>query len=165
MLEQLNRVSPEDASRFLEYLHYCQQMYELCTKSFYSKSLTGLQDLRSQHKLKELLAMDPMRTMHQSTARFIQDSKLRQLFDFFIMYIGSSPYAAPAVLSQLIHVQLGLGIYYVEGGMYNIARGMLRLLDELGVEVRTHAPVAGSIIAADWLPASRWRMEARLPLI
>lgn len=142
MLEQLSAVSPDDAGRFTDYLNYCQHMYELCAKSFYSKSLTGLQDLRSLHSLKELLAMDPMRTMHQGTGRFLKDSKLKQLFDFFMMYIGSSPYAAPAVLSQLVHVQLGLGIYYVEGGMYNIARGMLRLLDELGVEVRTNAPVA-----------------------
>ncbi|WP_270170861.1 phytoene desaturase family protein [Paenibacillus sp. SYP-B4298] len=150
MLEQLSAVSPEDASRFMDYLNYCQQMYELCTKSFYSKSLTGLQDLRSLHSLKELLAMDPMRTMHQGTERFLKDSKLKQLFDFFIMYIGSSPYAAPAVLSQLVHVQLGLGIYYVEGGMYNIARGMLRLLEELGVEVRTSAPVAAINSRGKW---------------
>ncbi|ANY69996.1 phytoene desaturase [Paenibacillus sp. BIHB 4019] len=142
MLEQLSSVSREDAKGFLAYLQYCQQMYELSMKSVYGKSLSGLQDLRGQHSMKELLAMDPLRTMHQSTSRFFKDKRLRQLFDFFIMYIGSSPYAAPAVLSQLIHVQLGLGIYYVKGGMYNIALGMLKLLGELGVEVRTNTPVA-----------------------
>lgn len=141
MLEHLNRISPDDASGFFNYLHYCQQMYDLSIKSFFSKSLTGLSDLRNLHSIKELLAMDPLRSMHQSTSKFFSDKHLRQMFDFFIMYIGSSPYAAPAVLSQLVHVQMGLGIYYVEGGMYNIAKGMLKLLDELGVEVVTSAEV------------------------
>ncbi|GAB6989278.1 phytoene desaturase family protein [Paenibacillus pini] len=142
MLKGLQDISPEDAQEFLSYLQYCQKMYDLNAKSFYSKSLSGLSDLRTHHSMKELMAMDPFRTMHQSTSRFIQNKHLRQLFDFFIMYIGSSPYAAPAVLSQLVYVQMGLGIYYVEGGMYNIAKGMLKLLAEQGVEVRTNAPVA-----------------------
>lgn len=141
MLEQLQSVSEDDAQGFLSYLHYCQQMYDLCNKSFYKKNLKDLADLRSMHTMKELLAMDPLKSMRQSTNRHFKDKHLRQLFDFFIMYIGSSPSAAPAVLSQLIHVQMGLGIYYVEGGMHNIARGMLKLLDELGVEVRTQAAV------------------------
>lgn len=142
MLKQLNGLSTEDAQEFLVYLQYCQRMYDANMKSFYSKSLSGLSDLRTYHSMRELLAMDPLRTMHQSTERFLKDKHLRQLFDFFIMYIGSSPYAAPAVLSQLIYVQMGLGIYYVEGGMYNIAQGMLKLLAEQGVEVRINTRVS-----------------------
>ncbi|MEK1830767.1 FAD-dependent oxidoreductase [Priestia megaterium] len=57
------------------------------------------------------------------------------------MYIGSSPYHAPAVLTQLAHVQLGLGIYYVKGGMYKIAEAMDKLLQELGVTVHLNTPV------------------------
>ncbi|MGO4185582.1 phytoene desaturase family protein, partial [Paenibacillus sp. TAF43_2] len=113
LIKQFEQISPVDAQQFLSYLDYCQQMYQLNTKSFYNKSLSGLSDLRRHHSMKELLAMDPMKTMHQTTNRFLKDKHLRQLFDFFIMYIGSSPYAAPAVLSQLIYVQMGLGIYYV----------------------------------------------------
>ncbi|NRF91951.1 phytoene desaturase [Paenibacillus frigoriresistens] len=142
LLKQFEQISPADAAGFLSYLQYSQNMYLLNTKSFYNRSLSGLSDLRRFHSMKELLSMDPLRTMHQTTNRFLKDTHIRQLFDFFIMYIGSSPYSAPAVLSQLIYVQMGLGIYYVEGGMYQIAEAMLKLLGELGVEVRTSSPVA-----------------------
>ncbi|GBF73014.1 phytoene desaturase [Paenibacillus sp. 598K] len=141
MLEQIGELSPRDRRQFIPYLNYCRKQYELSTKSFYARSLSGLSDLRQQHSLRELLAMDPLKTMAQTTEQYIEHPKLRQLFNFLIMYVGSSPYAAPAVLSQLIYVQMGLGIYYVDGGMYNIARAMLRLLDELGVEVRTSCQV------------------------
>ncbi|WP_261808203.1 NAD(P)/FAD-dependent oxidoreductase [Paenibacillus sp. N3.4] len=140
LLKQFEEISPADAQQFLSYLQYCQQMYQLNTKSFYSKSLACLSELHRSHSLKELLAMDPLKTMHQTTNRYFKNKHLRQLFDFFIMYIGFSPYAAPAVLSQLIYVQMGLGIYYVEGCMYRIAEGILRLLDELGVTVLNSAP-------------------------
>ena len=146
MLNQIGELSPRDQQQFIPYLNYCRKQYELSTKSFYSRSLAGLPDLRQQHSLKELLAMDPLKSMAQMTEQYLEHPKLRQLFNFLIMYVGSSPYAAPAVLSQLIYVQMGLGIFYVKGGMYNIARAMLQLLDELGVEVRTSCEVSEVII-------------------
>ncbi len=141
MIAEIKKLSESDAANFLEYIQYCSRMYDLSMKSFYSKSLGGLKDLRKLHKISELIEMNPMKTMSASTNKFFENPHLRQLFDFFIMYIGSSPYQAPAILSQLVYVQLGLGIYYVKGGMYNIAEGMLKLLKELGAEVHTNAKV------------------------
>ncbi|MFC0270627.1 phytoene desaturase family protein [Metabacillus herbersteinensis] len=141
MLKQLEAISPEDANELLSYLQYCSKMYEYSLKSVYKTSISGIQDLRPMHSVKELLAMDPMKTMDQSTKKYFKNKKIQQLFNFLIMYIGSSPYHAPAVLSQLTHVQLGLGIYYVEGGMYKIAEAMSKVLHELGVDVKLGAKV------------------------
>ncbi|WP_308807672.1 phytoene desaturase family protein [Alkalicoccobacillus plakortidis] len=98
MLAEIDRISPEDKSGFLDYLHYSSQIYELCTKSFYQKSLAGLKDLRTLHSFKELLAMDPMKSMNQATKKYIRDPHLQQLLDFLVMYVGSSPYQAPSCL-------------------------------------------------------------------
>ncbi|MGN7311371.1 phytoene desaturase family protein [Alkalicoccobacillus gibsonii] len=141
MLDEIDRISPEDKSGFLDYIHYSSQIYELCTKSFYQRSLSGLKDLRTSHSFKDLLAMDPMKSMNQATKKFIRDPHLQQLLDFLVMYVGSSPYQAPAVLSQLAYVQFGLGVHYVEGGMYNIIRAMQKVLDELDVRYRTNTRV------------------------
>ncbi|UNL83612.1 phytoene desaturase family protein [Priestia koreensis] len=141
MLDEIRGLSEKDANGFFDYLAYCSRMYEYSMKSFYSKSISGLNDLRTMHSLKELLTMDPTKSMDMATRKFFESKHLRQLFNFLVMYVGSSPYHAPAILSQLAHVQLGLGIYYVDGGMYKIAEGIGQLLDELGVEVRLNTPV------------------------
>ncbi|MCG1020734.1 phytoene desaturase family protein [Sutcliffiella horikoshii] len=141
MLEQIREQSAKDANGFFEYLNYCSRMYEYSLKSFYKKSLSGLSELRALHNLKELIGMDPMKSMDQITKKYFEDKHFQQLFNFMIMYIGSSPYHAPAVLSQLTHVQLGLGIYYVKGGMYKIAEAMQKLLDEMKVEYKLNASV------------------------
>ncbi|TSB47062.1 phytoene desaturase family protein [Alkalicoccobacillus porphyridii] len=141
MLAEIERISPKDTSGFLHYLDYSKQIYDQCMKSFYQKSLSGLKDLRLMHSFKDLLAMDPMKSMNQATKKHIRDPHLQQLLDFLVMYVGSSPYQSPAVLSQLAYVQFGLGIHYVEGGMYKIIKGMERLLGELDVDIRTNARV------------------------
>lgn len=141
MLEELKKVSEDDASRFFEYLDYCHKMYDLSMKSFYRDSISGVSDLRANHSLKEMWAMDPFHSLNQTTERFFKDKHLQQMFNFLIMYIGSSPYDAPAMLSQMTHVQLGVGVFYVQGGMYKIAEAMESVLEELGVEIRLETEV------------------------
>lgn len=141
MLEELKKVSKDDASRFFEYLDYCNKMYDLSMKSFYRDSISGVSDLRANHSLKEMWAMDPFHSLNQTTERFFKDKHLQQLFNFLIMYIGSSPYEAPAMLSQMTHVQLGVGVYYVQGGMYKIAEAMESVLEEQGVNIRLNTEV------------------------
>ncbi|MDP4550076.1 phytoene desaturase family protein [Alkalihalobacillus macyae] len=166
MLSEVHKRSEKDYSNFLSYLDYCKTMFDLSLKSFYKKSLSGIQDLQKLHTFKDLLTMNPMKSMSQATEKYLDDKHLQQLFNFFIMYIGSSPYHSPAILSQLVYVQLGLGIYYVEGGMYNIAEGMLKLLDELGVDVQVNTEVAEILTvnkkAAGVKLASGHTMEADL---
>lgn len=141
MLDEMKKISTDDANNFFNYLSYCGKMYELTMKSFYKKSINGLQDLRTMHPVKELLQMDPMKSMDAATRKFIKDKHWQQLFNFLIMYVGSSPYHAPAIMSQLTHVQLGLGVHYVKGGMYKIAEAMAKVLEELSVEVRLNCEV------------------------
>ncbi len=142
MLNEMRKVKDDPGGSFMRFLTYSEEMYELCMKSFYKTSIADLKDLKQQHTLKELMAMDPFHTVADSTKKHFNNKHLEQLFNFFVMYVGSNPYQSPAILNQLVYVQLGLGIHYVKGGMYNIALGMKQVLDELRAEVKTSEPVS-----------------------
>ena len=139
MLEEVEHVSSR--ADFVELFRYSKQMYDLCLDSFYKYSLEDLKDLKKYHSMSDLLKMDPMNTVATGTKKHLNDPYLEQLFNYMVMYVGSNPYQAPAVFNQMIYVQMGLGIYYVKGGMYQIARAMKRLLDELRVTVHLNSPV------------------------
>jgi diapolycopene oxygenase len=141
LIKELETVSKEDACELFHYLHYCSKMYEYSLTSGYKKSVSGIQDLRAMLSVKELLSLEPMKTMNQGTKKFFKNKKIQQLFNFLSMYSGSSPFHAPAVLSQLVHIQLGLGIYYCEGGMHKIAEAMSKLLHEQQVDIHLNTKV------------------------
>ncbi|WP_227396443.1 phytoene desaturase family protein [Jeotgalibacillus aurantiacus] len=141
MIDEMKKVSGNTDASISELINYSEKMYDLCMKSFYKYSLADLKDLKKYHTLKDLMSMDPLNTVAEGTKKKLNNKHLEQLFNFFVMYVGSNPYQAPAILNQLIYVQLGLGIHYVKGGMYNIAIGMKKLLDELRVEVQLNSPV------------------------
>ena len=60
---------------------------------------------------------------------------LRDIFDYFIKYVGSSAYRAPAFLNSIPTIQFRHDLWYVDGGLYNIARGLQRFVDELGIPI------------------------------
>ncbi|MBV6685827.1 phytoene desaturase [Bacillus sp. JRC01] len=163
LLAEIKKQSPDDAEQLFQYLSYGSKMYELTMKSFYKKSISGLQDLRMMHGVKELLQMDPMKSMDAATRKFIKDKHLRQLFNFLIMYVGSSPYQSPAIMSQLTHVQLGIGVHYVKGGMYKIAEAMEKLLGELGVDVRLRCEVEDIVTTGSRAEGVRTKLGEVVP--
>ncbi|SFK38129.1 diapolycopene oxygenase [Halobacillus dabanensis] len=149
MLNEMAKVTDRPNRKLTDFLSYSQDMYELCRKSFYKYSIEDLKDLKKHHKLSELFQMDPLNTVAKATHKHFNNKYLEQLFNYFVMYVGSNPYATPAILNQLVYVQLGLGIHYVKGGMYQIAEGMGRLMEELRIEVELNTPVRQFVVEGD----------------
>lgn len=73
--------------------------------------------------------------------RFISHPKLVDILNYFIKYVGSSPYDAPALMNLLPYIQYEYGLWYVRGGMYGLAQAMERLALELGVTIRLNSEV------------------------
>lgn len=61
------------------------------------------------------------------------------------LYVGLSPYNAPAVFSLLQAIELNQGVYYPKGGFGQVARALLRLAEE-GVEFKFGARVEEVVV-------------------
>ena len=92
-------------------------------------------------RLSDMLALRPFETLWNALSRCFQDPRLRQLFGRYATYGGSSPFAAPATLMLIAHVEQE-GVWTVDGGMYALAQALAQLATDYGVELRFSAPVA-----------------------
>ncbi|WP_426310747.1 phytoene desaturase family protein [Cellulosimicrobium sp. E-16] len=80
-------------------------------------------------------------------ARAVEDPRLRQLLGYHAVFLGSSPYRAPALYSLMSHLDLVDGVQYPRGGMYTLIEAVARLARGEGAELRTGADVAGIEVA------------------
>jgi diapolycopene oxygenase len=76
-------------------------------------------------------------TVAGTIRRRVDDARTAQMLDHFIQYVGSSPYASPAVLCSIAHMQVGNGVWYPRGGTAAIVAALTRLARQLGVSIRT----------------------------
>lgn len=79
-----------------------------------------------------LRAGQPFASLWSALGRYFRDPRLRQLFGRYATYVGSSPFAAPAVLMLIAEVEMD-GVYAVQGGMASLARALTRLAERRGV--------------------------------
>ncbi len=141
MAEELRKIG-EDPAAFQRFLKYSAGLYDLINEGYFEQGLDNTKEFREYYGLWRFPGFDLFRSMHQSVARHVKTRYMRDILDYFIKYVGSSAYRAPAFMNCLPHIQFEHDLWYVDGGLYNIARGLRRLLDELGVEVRLETEIA-----------------------
>jgi 1-hydroxycarotenoid 3,4-desaturase len=88
--------------------------------------------------LPNLLRISPFATMWDELGKYFRDPRLRQLFGRYATYCGSSPFAAPATLMLVPHVELD-GVWRITDGMHGLARALADLARTRGaVFVQPH---------------------------
>lgn len=143
MRRELDKLGPEAAAEFARFLAYSKKLCTETETGYFAKGLDSFRDLINFYgPLRSLLGFDVFRSMDQGVRRFISNPKLVDILNYFIKYVGSSPYDAPALMNLLPHIQFEYGLWYVKGGMYGLAQALERLALELGVRIRLNAEVA-----------------------
>lgn len=132
--DQIAKIAPEDVGNFRKYIADAKQKYEIAERTFLSKSLNELPELLTAKNLPDLLKISSLKTLEKHNAQFFKSEKLRQLFNRFATYNGSSPYKIPATFALIPFVEFGFGAWYARGGIYEIPKALEKLALELGVE-------------------------------
>ncbi len=161
LTEEFTRLSPHDGAAFTRFFAYARMLYETAADPFLYHSLGNPLDvLRTflhyvlhgqsaqaampstmQERFQSVLAALSPKTLDQVVRSFFQDEHLRQLFDRYATYNGSSPYQVASVYSIIPYVELADGGWYPRGGIYALAQACERLAHELGVRIETNCPV------------------------
>ncbi|CAM9453195.1 unnamed protein product, partial [Hapterophycus canaliculatus] len=91
----------------------------------------------------------PLENHYGQLSRRFKSEKMRALLSFQDLYVGLSPYNAPAVFSLLQAIELRDGVYYPMGGFARVAEALGAVCKDLGVKFRFNCPVAEVAVVGD----------------
>ncbi len=143
---ELASLGPGAVEGYLAYLRYAARLYNLTAPVFIEDEPPTWRSLGRVSPW-AWRQVDAWRSMDSAIRRLVRPPALRQLLGRFATYVGGSPYRAPATLNVIGHVELTGGVWYPQGGVYQIATALGRLAQEVGVEVRLNTPVAEMTLA------------------
>ena len=127
---------------FQDFLAYAREQYEIINEGYFDKGLDNLWEFIRHYGLKLFGdKIDYKPTMAQSIASHLSDPKLRLIFEYFIKYVGSSALQAPGYMNMMPIIQFDYGLWYVRGGMYELAKGLGRVMEEMGIPIHLGADV------------------------
>jgi phytoene desaturase len=143
------------------YLRHARGVYDLSAPTFLShppQQWTRWFSRASLHGLRHLRKVARMETLHDLNLRYFPEAPhLLQIFDRFATYNGSSPYRTPAAFCIIPYVQARFGGWWVQGGLYNIARQIQALAESRGARFHFSTPV-DALELCD--PAGRYTLKS-----
>lgn len=151
MAADLDRYAPERrlGAGYTKFQAFAEQLHEISQRFFFWKSVEDLKDtmnLRqnmSPSTLRDVLALRMGRSVAGTVRSHVADEKVAQMLDHFTQYVGSSPYAAPAVLCSIAHMQASGGVWYPRGGTRAVAEALAGLAQRHGATMVTSTDIEG----------------------
>jgi 1-hydroxycarotenoid 3,4-desaturase len=140
-----------EARRYRQFCDRAQRVYQSLDRSFLRSERPTPQSLTQNVGLAGLgglLSGAPFSTLWRELGRHFHDPRLRQLFGRYSTYCGSSPFAAPAMLMLIAHVEQR-GVWLVEGGMHRIAVALAQLATLRGAVFRYNAEATEIAVKGD----------------
>jgi phytoene desaturase len=176
MEEQLESMETGSFNGFLRYLEEGHRHYHLAMERLVNRDFRRAGDFFSLGNIPLLYQLKPLAKHYNNMARYFDHPRLKAAFTFQDVYMGLSPFEAPATFSMMPYTELAHGVWYPQGGMYRIVELLADMAQTAGVQLVYHTAVtqisvngskAKGVALADgrFLPADAVVANADLPYV
>ncbi|CEP15771.1 hypothetical protein [Parasitella parasitica] len=143
MKAELDRVEgPLGFGRFLDFLKETHIHYEKGTMIALKRNFESIWDLIRIKYAPEIFRLHLFDKIYSRASKYFKTKKMRMAFTFQTMYMGMSPYDAPAVYSLLQYTEFAEGIWYPRGGFNMVVQKLEAIAKKYGAEFMYDAPVS-----------------------
>lgn len=141
LLEQIRRLAPADMEGYRRFADYSRQVFQEGYVKLGAAPFLKFSDM--VRVAPQLLRLRADRSVYQTVSRFIQDEKLRQAFSFHSLLVGGNPFETSSIYTLIHWIEREWGVFFPRGGTGALVRGLVRLFQELGGQLRVSCPVEG----------------------
>lgn len=139
--EQMDTIEPGSFQGLLRYLQEGERHYRLVLDRLVNRDFRKAFDFYSFRNLPLLFRLKPLTRHYRNMSAYFDDPHLKAAFTFQDIYMGLSPFDAPATFSMMPYTELAHGVWYPRGGMYRVVEVLTDLARAAGVEFLFDSPV------------------------
>jgi phytoene desaturase len=138
LLAQIEALSPGDVDNYRRLAAQAERIFDV--------GYTRLAD-QPFHRwttmarvLPSMVRLRSYRSVYGLVASYIRDPRLRQALTFEPLLVGGNPFNTTSIYLLIHWLERKWGVHYAVGGTGAIVAGLVRLLEDLGVDVRLSTP-------------------------
>ncbi|KAI9144743.1 phytoene dehydrogenase-like protein [Paraphysoderma sedebokerense] len=134
MKQEIEKIEPGSYGSFLQFLKEGQVHYDISEDMVLTKNFEKWSDFFNPKNAPALFHLHIHDTLYSRISKFFKTDKLRRAFTFQSMYMGMSPYDAPATYSLLQYTEFAEGIWYPKGGFNKVIERLEHLAKKRGAK-------------------------------
>lgn len=139
-------IEPGSSEKLRAYLKQSEYQYEVATQHFMYKNYDTIFDFFNRRVMTEGQKLSVFSKMHTFVSKFFKSRKLQQVMEYTMVFLGTSPYEAPALYNLMSHMDFNQGVFYPQGGFYELIKALSRIAEKNGAKLRTNSPVAEIVV-------------------
>ena len=139
LLAQIAALSPRDVDGYRRLAQHAERIFDIGYTQLADQPFHRATDM--MRVIPQMVRLESHRTVHGLVSRYIKDERLRQAFTFEPLLVGGNPFTTTSIYLLIHWLERKWGVHFAMGGTGRIVAGLVRLLEEMGVEVRMNAPV------------------------
>ena len=134
----------EGASKKLtQFLADAKYKYEVGMQDLVYKPSFSVFEYADFRLLTNLFKMNLFSSLQSEVRNLFTDSRIRQLLEFPVLFLGAKPSDTPALYSLMNYADVKLGTWYPKGGMHEIAKAFANIAKAQGVHFHLNEAVTG----------------------
>ena len=116
------------------YLEKSEFKYNVSVNEFLYRDYFSFFDFLRPQLIKYGVRLDLLKGLDRHVRKYLKDHRSRKIAEFNTVFLGSSPYTVPALYSLMSYVDIGLGVHYPMGGIYEVPKALHKLGEDEGVK-------------------------------
>ncbi len=142
MEQQLENIEAGSYKKARKYIDVGYEIYKIGIGKLIGRNFYNLFQFANIRNIGLLIKLKAYISNYRYASRFFRNTHLRMAFTFQNIYVGQSPFNAPALFSMVPAAELTEGSFFPEGGMHSIVNKLLAAAIESGVRFHYKMPVA-----------------------
>ncbi len=145
MKAEFAKFNKSDAANYDRFMADAKNLYDAVITD--GLGTTPFMDLKTYFGfVPRALKLNALFPAYTFVKRYFKDFRTRFTFSFHPLFIGASPFRAPAIYLMIPYLEKNGGVWFSKGGMYAFVQALEKLFLELGGKIKTSSPVEEIIV-------------------
>ena len=144
LLAQIEKLNPADVDNYRRLAEESRRIFDVGYTELADQPFDSFATMAGV--IPSMIRLKSYRTVSGLVGHYIEDERLRQAFTFEPLLVGGNPFSTTSIYLLIHWLERKWGVHFALGGTGAIVDGMVRLLRELGVDVRLSSPVGRILV-------------------
>jgi phytoene desaturase len=145
LLEQIRKINPADVDGYKRFADYTRKVFEKGYVELGAKPFLKFSDMI--RVAPDLMRLRADRSVYKTVSRFLKSEYLRQAFSFHPLLVGGNPMETSSIYTLIHWIEREWGVFFPKGGTGALVRGLVKLFEDLGGQLRLDSPVESITMA------------------